>query len=350
VSFSVDGLVERVGVRIISGRQREEILKARYSRGIPPKVPFLLLQARQRFPAAAKVSLVWGKGVLSKSGVTTESEQILPFKSRPDFSVTFSCPRENPQSGCVPILPMSLSFTAPVARVRALQAVLKSSSGRSWKAETGERDDKEEFVQRIIFKGPFPEKMSFAVEMPKDIADDAGRRLINADRFPLTVRTEEYPPLAKLPARFGILESKADPALPVTLRNLEANVDAKMTQAGKPENDALKGQSYRISSEKIGEMIAWLRRVAEAKREYSVFGSKPPQTREFKIPKLQGAKAFEVVGIPLKEPGFYVVEIASEMLGAALIGKDSLMYVPTSALVTNLAVHFSGAAIHPWSG
>src|SRR4030095_382464 len=196
------------------------------------------------------------------------------------------------------------------------------------------------FLQRIIFKGPFPEKASFTIDIPKDMTDDAGRRLINADRFPLAVRTEEYPPLAKFPARFGILESKTDPALPVTLRNLETSVGAKMVQAGKPDASVLKGQTYKISSEKIGDVIAWLRRVAEAKRENSVFGLKPPQTREFKIPKPNGAKAFEVVGIPLKEPGFYVVEIANEMLGAALIGKDSTMYVPTSALVTNLAVHF----------
>src|SRR5262245_22693634 len=340
VSFSVDGLVERVGARIISGRQRDEILKARYPRGLPPKTTFLLLQARQRFPNATKVSLVWGRGVRSKSGVATDGEQILPFKSRPAFSVTFSCPRENPQAACMPILPMSLSFSAPVARSRALLAVLKSSSGRTWKAELGQRDNKEEFLQRIIFKGPFPEKASFTIEIPKDITDDAGRALINSDRFPLSVRTEEYPPLAKFPDRFGILESKADPALPVTLRNLEASIDAKMIQTGKPDANALKGQTYKISSEKITDVITWPRRVTEAKRENSIFGFKPPQTREFKIPKSNGGKAFEVVGIPLKEPGFYAVEIASGILGASLIGKDSTMYVPTSALVTNLAVHF----------
>ncbi len=86
-------------------------------------------------------------------------------------------------------------------------------------------------------------------------------------------------------------------------------------------------------------MISWLRRVGGAKREASVFGAKSPQIKTFTIPKIQGPKSFEVVGIPLKEPGFYVVEIASEMLGAALIGKGSVMYVPTSALVTNLSVH-----------
>ncbi len=339
-SFAVEGLVERVGVRIVSGRQRNAILKARYPRGVPPGSWLLLIQSRQRFPAAAKVSLVWGKGIRSKSGVAREDDQVLPFKTRPAFSVTFSCPRENPQAGCIPILPMSLNFSAPVARGRALQAVLKGPAGATWKAEIGERDNKEEFLQRIIFKAPFPEKAGFTVEIPRDVTDDAGRRLINADKYPLKVRTEEYPPLAKFAARFGIIEAQGDAALPVTLRNLEASVDAKMLRAGNRESGVIKGQTFRITSTRIDGVITWLRRVASAKRETSIFDPRPARTTGFTIPKPQGAKAFEVVGIPLKEPGFYVVEIASEMLGAALIGKNSTLYVPTAALVTNLAVHF----------
>jgi uncharacterized protein YfaS (alpha-2-macroglobulin family) len=48
----------------------------------------------------------------------------------------------------------------------------------------------------------------------------------------------------------------------------------------------------------------------------------------------------EVIGIPLAGPGFYVVELASPRLGAALLGKPQPMYVPAAALVTNLGVHF----------
>src|SRR4029434_4630605 len=43
------------------------------------------------------------------------------------------------------------------------------------------------------------------------------------------------------------------------------------------------------------------------------------RTRAIRVPKLLGARAFEVVGIPLKQPGFYVVELASPKLGAALL-------------------------------
>ena len=52
---------------------------------------------------------------------------------------------------------------------------------------------------------------------------------------------------------------------------------------------------------------------------------------------------FEVVGIPLT-PGFHVVETASLKLGTSLLderhGNGRTMFVRTSALVTNLAVHF----------
>ena len=63
------------------------------------------------------------------------------------------------------------------------------------------------------------------------------------------------------------------------------------------------------------------------------------------LPQVTGKelRPFEVVGIPLP-PGFHVVEIASQKLGASLLdgrhGEGRTMYVRTSALVTNLGVHF----------
>jgi hypothetical protein len=71
----------------------------------------------------------------------------------------------------------------------------------------------------------------------------------------------------------------------------------------------------------------------------SVF-SASDATRKFSLNKPSGKKAFEVVGIPLKAPGVYVVEIESRMLGRSLLGRDQVRYVATAALVTDLAVHF----------
>ena len=106
------------------------------------------------------------------------------------------------------------------------------------------------------------------------------------------------------------------------------------------------------------QIVAWLRRLAAAnriEREYddkkdqwivkrngyahSMFKPGDAKTR-ISVPKPVGAKAFEVVGIPLTEPGFYVVELASPKLGAALLGEPKPFHVRAAALVTNLSVHF----------
>jgi hypothetical protein len=53
-------------------------------------------------------------------------------------------------------------------------------------------------------------------------------------------------------------------------------------------------------------------------------------------------------------PGFHVVEIASPMLGATLLderhGSPRTMYVRTTALVTNLGVHFKLGRENAWPG
>jgi uncharacterized protein YfaS (alpha-2-macroglobulin family) len=92
-------------------------------------------------------------------------------------------------------------------------------------------------------------------------------------------------------------------------------------------------------------MLSWIDRLSGGdwdRRAQSVFGAVTrPKTRAFSLPKPNGPRPFEVVGIPLKGPGFYVVEIESEILGKALLDKPPRpMFVATSALVTNLAVHF----------
>ena len=67
------------------------------------------------------------------------------------------------------------------------------------------------------------------------------------------------------------------------------------------------------------------------------------KTLDLPQPAGNDPRPFEVVGIPLS-PGFHVVEIASQQLGASLLderhGASRTMYVRTSALVTNLGVHF----------
>ena len=101
----------------------------------------------------------------------------------------------------------------------------------------------------IEFKGPFPERTSFTMELPRGFKDDAGREPENKSAFPLETGTDEFPPLAKFPARFGILELNAEPLLPVTVRNVEATLAGRKVELTANGNQAIPGRSMRIADE-----------------------------------------------------------------------------------------------------
>jgi hypothetical protein len=336
--FAVSGLQQRVGARIVAGEDREAILAAHrwlFNDGTVPE-QVLLLQCRQRFPQKAPVSLVWGKGIAAASGVATEQDQILRFETREHFIAEFRCERENARAGCIPVLPMTLSFNAPLNQGSSGEAVLKGPEGKVWRAPLDPDG------RTVTFAGPFPASTEFQLEIPAGLTDDSGRPLTNAKRFPLKVRTAGFPALAKFAARFGIVELHADPALPVTLRNIESQPKVRMLNVHAPDSGLsgqVTGRIVGIPPGRIEDIQPWLRRVAAAKRETSVFAG-GPAARELKLPKLQGTGVTEVVGIPLRNPGLYVVEFESAVLGKALLDPPKPMFVPTAVLVTNLAVHF----------
>ncbi len=336
--FAVSGIQQRIGARIVTGEDREAILDAHrwlFHDGTG-RDQVLLLQCRQRFPQKTKVSLLWGKGIASTSGVATEQDQVLPFETRENFIAEFGCERENARAGCIPVLPMTLSFNAPLNPETTVEALLKGPDGKVWRAPLAPDH------RTVTFDGPFPANAEFQLEIPAGLRDDSGRALTNAKRFPLRVRTAGFPALAKFAARFGIVELNADPALPVTLRNIELQPKARMLTVPATEpgsTSRVTGRIVGIPPGRIEDIPPWLRRVAAADREASVFTGEPA-AREFKIPKLQGAGVTEVVGIPLRNPGLYVVEIESAILGKALLDPPKPMFVPTAVLVTNLAVHF----------
>ena len=377
VSCAIEGINERVGVRILKGDERERIFKA-YRHERQEGMAEVVLQCKQRFPNNSVVRLIWGKGVMSLSGVKTTEDQILSFKTRRPFIATFSCERENPEANCIPILDMYLELSAPVSKSAASRIVLRGPKNKIYTPGgcTPECEEASEFIDRVVFEGPFPENTSFTLEIPEDIKDDAGRSLANKDKFPLTVRTDSYPPLAKFSARFGIIELKGDAAIPVTLRNLEPEVKTRMLKVeekkggiiekskkgllekaikigesvssilpdsmkekGEDFVEGLKGRLHKIRMDKEERIIEWLKKVASAERRTPILKSEG-DVKEFQVPKPGGSNAFEVIGIPLKESGFYVVEMESRILGASLLGEQKPMYVPAAALVTNLSAHF----------
>ncbi len=371
----IEGLGEQVAVQQISGAQREALLKALGLSQLAAKQPqqIVTLRCARTLPAGGRITLVYGAGVRTPSGVGNRVERRYDYSVREPFAATFSCERENAKAGCSPFKPLSLSFNAPVSRKLAAAIRLQIGS-RSVPPDLSDEDGQGDAqVDDIAFAPPFAESTAMQIVLPPQFVDVDHRPLRNADQFPLHIATGSMPPLAKFAtAPFGIVERFAEgvgrgPALlPVTLRRvpLAQGVRDYAVSDLQPQTDA--------------QTIAWFRRVQhfsdffvsrEAARKV-VSGPLPPvlheangdavnpdrvQTRmvslledkpglrKIALPSVDDGKArpFEVVGIPL-QPGFHVVEIASKTLGKALLdphyGANREMVVRTAALVTNLNV------------
>lgn len=373
------GLGERIPVRLLGGKERDAVLDAIYWKRIARDAPDAvhLLACQQRLPAGARTQLVLGAGIATPSGIATRDERRFDYTVREAFTASFSCEREHAQSPCTPLRPMRVSFSAPISRKMAEHVLLKSSAGP--RAPQFDPDaSREASVRSVTFAPPFAEKADFTIEIPKDLKDDSGRTLANADLFPLKVATASMPPLAKFSAApFGVVErfgelpkgkSPADypPLLPVTLRNVEADLAVRGVQAQAGTVLKLKVDDDTAVMRWLGAVrrlheASWTRNELDAvlagRSPYGVNNprnapsiesrsvsllERAPGVQKLAVPKPSGdaPRPFEVVGIPLPEPGFHVVEIASLMLGEALLGKRAPMYVRTAALVTNLGVHF----------
>ena len=373
---AIEGLGERVGVRLVDGTERAAFLKSQGWQEEAQRAPLsvVTLACKRRFTPSARVQLVFGKGVATPSGVANTVEKRFTFQVREPLEANFQCERENAQSACLPIRPMVLSFNAPVPK-KLLRGIRLQSGTESFKpvfdSESDSDSDDDTVGNNVRFGGVLPELTQFTIVLPKDFKDASGRSLRNADSFPLKVATGAMPPLAKFAAApFGIVERFAEPngvaLLPVTLRNVEAALSVQTRATGtvsalRPETDAdiiawfAKVQRYdegsvsrRLAAQDVKSPIpksvdAYDRNEVQSRMLSLLQGQTNVKTLDLPQPQSKDPRPFEVVGIPL-EAGFHVVEIASPMLGASLLderyGAKRTMYVRTSALVTNLGVHF----------
>jgi uncharacterized protein YfaS (alpha-2-macroglobulin family) len=383
--FEVEGLPDKVGVKIIAGQNREAVIRAVLKNDWRwnsfqnlleqyPKKPFsqikemqdfIILAGKRRFPENARVVLHWPKGILSTTGLPVEEAQQFKFVVIPTFEAKFSCERSSPERPCNPILDMHINFTKS-ASLEALKGTkLVSNDGKEWtpiELGSNEKDEnskgdflntlknlfkktfskpkqvkstEDKQIDSLTFKAPFPDSTGFKIILPEALKDELERPLANQHKYPLMVRTDRYSPLMKFPAPFGILELKAGAMLPVSVRNVEKKIPTQqMLYEGKTLNLSNRNTTAAI--------ISWYKKVSE--KEYQEENRNTPlltegQGSKFQIPKPLGEREFELVGIPLQKPGFYVVEMASPKLGIALTG-SAPMYVATAALVTDMAVHF----------
>ncbi len=367
---AVDGLGERVPVEAVAGEARAALLKTLGLEQEAAREPqrILSLRCTRRLTPATRVQIVYGKGVATPSGVTNQVERRFAFKVREPFSASVSCERENAQAACMPIRPIELAFSAPVPRKAIEQIRLRSDKlEHAPVIEPGLAADA--VLERVQFPAPLPERTAFTLSLPPDLRDDSGRLLANAASFPLKIATGPLPPLAKFAAApFGVVERFAEgpegPALlPVTLRHVEPQLKAEALQISQmqPQSDA----EIIAWFTKVQRYDAWMVPRAQAARDVRHALPRPISAetkdmvesrmlsllagqrgvRTIALPPAPGAgeRPFEVVGIPLT-PGFQVLELASQRLGQALLdgkyGAQRSMVVRTSALVTNLGVHF----------
>ena len=110
----VEGLGERMPVRVVSGAPRDAVIQAR---GLVQQADRLLLPDCQRpLPNGAAVRLVWGAGIAAAANPKVLTRAAMTFRTtvRPAFTAEFSCERERANAPCLPVRPMSLRFSEPV--------------------------------------------------------------------------------------------------------------------------------------------------------------------------------------------------------------------------------------------
>lgn len=361
---AVDGIGEKIPVDLLGvdlpgkllaglGKNRYEATSFLEQAGVPTVIPaaprslatVTALKCRRPLPPGRDVALVWPASITG-AGRTAGADQRFDYTVRKAFEARFECSRVNPQAGCNPVLPAYVRFTAPIVRARAEAIRLDLGGGKQ--LEPIFESKTSATVSEVKFAAPLPEAANGRVLLPEDIRDDSGRPLANARRFPLDVRFDAAPPLVKFAAPFGIVEAKEGGVLPLTVRAVEPSLAGRVQGIG--------GKLSRLDASD-GAIAEWLRRLDKANR--SDFRTVKQGGKEITVNHtgdtallaatagkpltvaLPGkGKQFEVVGVPLARPGFYLVELASPILGQALLGRNVPRYVAAGALVTNMAVHF----------
>ncbi len=327
--------------------------------GLPANVPanvadraiayqaVVAVKCRRPLPPGRDVSLVWAKDIAGKDGRISGRDQRFDFTVRKEFSARFECGRVNPQAGCNPVQPAYVRFTAPIPLAMAKAVRLTFADGTSLSPKLSKEDENSATISDVKFVAPLPAATKGMISIPANIVDESGRRLVNAQRFPLEVKIDAAPPLVKFAATFGIIEANEGGILPVTVRAVEPALAQRISK--------VVGETLRVDASD-GQIARWLRDLDDADdndfRTETIKGEdidvNYTGTRSLLNGKGEGlslalpgkGKDFEVVGIPLKEPGFYVVELNSPTLGRTLLGRNVPRYVAAGALVTNMAVHF----------
>ncbi len=368
---AVDGIGERIPVEVLApdtagkvlsglGKDRWEVRQFLENGGMPADLPeaaaeqkralagVTAVRCRRALPPGRDMALVWGADIAAAGGKRAGADQRFDYTVRKPFTARFECSRVNPQAGCSPVEKAYVRFTAAIPMSQAKEIRITTADGKAIAPTFSKEEQQRATISDVSFDSPLPAGTAAKLTFPEGVKDESGRTLANAERFPLDVKFDSAPPLVKFAAPFGILEAKEGGVLPVTVRNVEESLQGK--------NLAVGGASMKVDGDSA--IAEWLRTVDKAGQTNieTIRDSSGEEIRSInhtgdtsildgKGSKLNVAlpgkgRDFEVVGIPLAKPGFYVVELASPVLGEALLGRKAPRYVAAAALVTNMAVHF----------
>lgn len=368
-SCVVQGLGEQISVKVLSEQDKKIIIsQARpYLEDEAENIAFV--QCARRLPAAAKGRLVIGQAVTSQGGVSMSKPYDFEFEVRKDFAAGFSCSRENQNADCSPARPVYLTLSESITRADTQGITLVGASGKQYPSDI---DDSDSTISSVKFPGPFAEHETLTLNVPAGLKDESGRMLSNAGQFPMKVRMASYSPMLKFASSsFGIIERKADAAdgkapwhVPLTVRYIENQLAIKDQRLSPgtisdyvPQEDAdvLKAYARVRRLDETSMTAKNIRAVMNDQpdshtentpvyidtRSVSMLAENPNATT-ITLPGVKTAarhREFEVLGVPLQQPGFHVLEAKSASLGQALLANKNPMYVRSSVLVTNMAVH-----------
>jgi len=336
------GLGERVPAVIQPEARRDELLTALRLKSVAPAEEWLLLGCQRPMPAGQEMALVLDPGIAAAANakVGTRAPQRLSFQVRQPLTAEFSCDRERAEAPCVPLLPLRLSFSEPISREQLKLIRLKPQGGRGAEVapKFSDEDGKQDSLAHIEFPAPLPENVAYELSLPATLRDASGRALSNAASFPMTVRLGAAPPIAKFSTgTFGILEREPEgPAfVPLALRHVQGDL------APQAASGSLRTRRYDMSDAELLAAYGRVQRLSYNEFETRKVRMLDASDRRIELPDLKGgAKPLELIGVPITEPGYHVLELESQQLGAALLAQPAPMYVRTGVLVTNLGLHF----------